>query len=132
MSLEQELFRSKVKLENFSSTKPIVSDKCVYVSLKPKAGKIYISPFKRNHKEKAYVSRLDKGKSSDANAKVSKLKSKPAAKEHKKSIFVPTCHLCGGKNQNLRLDLLFLMFLNLFMIVTFVVLLVTFVLIVIN
>ena len=131
-SLEQELFESKAKLENLTSTKPAVSDKCVSVSLKPKAGKIYIPPFKRNHKEKAYVATLDKGKRSDVDAEVSKPKSKPAVRKHKKSVFVPTCHLYGGKNQNLRLDLLFLMFLNLFMIVTFVVLLVTFVLAVIN
>ena len=50
---------------------------------------------KRNHKEKAYVARLDKGKSSDVNAEVSKPKSKPTAKLQKKYVFVPTCHVCG-------------------------------------
>ena len=50
---------------------------------------------KRNHKEKAYVARLDKGKSSDVDVEVSKPKSKPTAKLQKKYVFVPTCHLCG-------------------------------------
>ena len=77
---------------------------------------------------------------------LSNSKSKPTIREHNKSVFVPTCHLCGvvghirpncsllRQNQNLRLDLLLgiLMFLNLFMFVTFMVSLVTFVLIVIN
>ena len=38
---------------------------------------------------------LDKVKNSDVDAKVSKLESKPAVREHKKSVFVPTCHLSG-------------------------------------
>ena len=38
---------------------------------------------------------LDKVKNSDVDAKVSKLESKPAVREHKKFVFVPTCHLCG-------------------------------------
>ena len=132
-SLEQKIAESEAKFGNLSNTKLVVDNRFVSISvpLKPK-DKIYIPPFKRNHKEKAYVARLDKGKRSDVDAKVSKPKSKPAVRKHKKSVFVPTCHLCGGKKQNLRLDLLFLMFLNLFMIVTFVVLLVTFVLTVIN
>ena len=49
----------------------------------------------RNNKENAYYARLDKGKSFDVDADVSKLKSKPTVKEHNKSVFVPTCHLCG-------------------------------------
>ena len=49
----------------------------------------------RSNKEKAYFSRLDKGKSSDVNAEVSKPMSKSTVKEHNKSVFVPTCHLCG-------------------------------------
>ena len=36
-----------------------------------------------------------KGKSSDVDAKISKPKSKPIVREHNKSVFVPTCHLCG-------------------------------------
>ena len=94
-SLEQELVESKAKLENLTSTKFAVVDKCVFVSLKPKAEKVYIPHFKRNHKEKAYVDKLDKGKSSNVDAKVSKPNSKPAVREHKKFVFVPTCHLCG-------------------------------------
>ena len=45
-SLEQELVKSKAKLENLTSTKLAVVDRCVSISLKPKAGKIYIPPFK--------------------------------------------------------------------------------------
>ena len=61
-NLEQELVKSKAKLENLTSTKLAIVDRYVSVSLKPKVGKLYIPPFKRNHKEKAYVARLDKGK----------------------------------------------------------------------
>ena len=35
------------------------------------------------------------GKSSDVDAEVSKPMSKPTVREHNKSVFVPTCHLCG-------------------------------------
>ena len=56
----------------------------------------FISPlFKRNNKEKTYFARLDKGKSSDVHAEVSKPKSKPTIREHNKSVSMPTCHLCG-------------------------------------
>ena len=145
-SLEQELVESKAKIESLTSTKPVVNNKSVSISLKPKTEKVYIPPFKRNNKEKAYFARLDKGKSFDVNAEVSKPMSKPTIREHNKSVFVPTCHLCGvvghirpncfllRQNQSLRLDLLLgiLKFLNLFLFVTFVVSPVTFVLIVIN
>ena len=94
-SLEQELVESKVKIENLTSTKPAIDNKSISVSLKPKVEKVYIPPFKRNNNEKAYFTRLDKGKSSDVNAEVSKSKSKPTFRDHNKSIFVPTCHLCG-------------------------------------
>ena len=94
-SLEQELVESKVKIENLTSTKLAVDNRSVSVSLKPKTEKVYILPFKRNNKEKAYCARLDKGKSSDVDAEFSKPKSKPTVKEHNKSVFVPTCHLCG-------------------------------------
>ena len=146
-SLEQQLAESKAKLENLSNTKLVVDNRSVSFSVlvKPK-DKINIPSFKRNHKENAYFARLDKGKSSDVDVEVSKLVSKPTVREQKKSIFVLTCHLCGvvghirpnysllRQNQNLRLDLLLriLMFLNLFMFVTFVVSLVTFVLIFIS
>ena len=96
-SLKQELVESKAKIENLTSTKPApaVDNRSVSVSLKPKTKKIYIPPFKRNNKEKAYFAMLDKGKSSDVDAEVSKPKSKPTVREHNKSIFVPTCHFCG-------------------------------------
>ena len=76
-------------------TKSIVDNKSVFVSLKPKTEKFYILHFKRNNKEKAYFARLDKGKSSDVDAEVSKPKSKPTVREHNKFVFVPTCHICG-------------------------------------
>ena len=76
-------------------TKFAVDNRSVSVSLKPKTEKIYITPFKRNNKEKAYFARLDKGKSSDVDADVSKPKSKPTVREYNKSVFVPTCHLCS-------------------------------------
>ena len=60
-----------------------------------KLRKFYIPPFRRNNKEKAYFARLDNGKSSDVNAKVSKPMSKPTVREYNKFVFVPTCHLCG-------------------------------------
>ena len=94
-SLEQELVESKAKIENLTSTKPAVDNKSIFVSFKPKTEKVYIPPFKRNNKEKAYFARLDKGKSSDVDAKISKPKSKPIVREHNKSVFVPTCHPCG-------------------------------------
>lgn len=74
-SLEQELVESKAKIENLTCTKSVVDNRSVFVSLKPKAEKVYIPPFKRNNKEKAYFARLDKGKSFDVDAKVSKPKS---------------------------------------------------------
>ena len=94
-SLEQELVESKAKLKNLTSTKSAVVDRCVSISLKLKAEKVYIPPFKRNHEEKAYVAKLDKGKSYNVDAEVSKPKSKPTVKEYKKFVFVPTCHICG-------------------------------------
>ena len=78
-----------------TSTKPAVDNRSVSISLKPKTKKIYIPHFKRNIKENAYFARLDKGKSSDVNAEVSQPKSKPIVREYNKSVFVPTCHLCG-------------------------------------
>ena len=70
-SLEQELVESKAKIENLTSIKPVVDNRSVSVSLKPKTEKVYIPPFMRNNKENAYFARLDKGKSSDVNADVS-------------------------------------------------------------
>ena len=79
-SLEQESIESKAKLENLTSTKSAVVDKFVFVSLKPKAEKVYIPHFKRNHKENVYFARLDKGKSSDVDAEFSKLMFKPTVR----------------------------------------------------
>ena len=65
-SLEQKLVESEAKLENLSNTKIAINNRSIFVSIpvKPK-DKIYIPPFKRNQKEKAYFARLDKSKSSD-------------------------------------------------------------------
>ena len=71
-SLEQEFVESKAKIENLTSIKPAVDNKSVSVSLKLKTKKVYIPHFKRNNKEKTYFTRLDKGKSSDLDAYVSK------------------------------------------------------------
>ena len=57
-SLEQELVESKAKIENLTSTKSVVDNRSVSVSLKPKTEKVYISHFKRNNKENAYFARL--------------------------------------------------------------------------
>ena len=78
-----------------TSTKPAVDNRSVSVSFKPKTEKFYISHFKRNNKEKTYFARLDKGKSFDVNAEVSKSMSKSTVREHNKFVFVPTCHFCG-------------------------------------
>ena len=79
-----------------SSTKLAVDNRSVYVSFDPKTEKVYIPLFKRNNKEKTYFARLDKGKNSDVDADVSEPMSKPTVREHNKSVFVPTCHLCGA------------------------------------
>ena len=94
-SLEQELVESKAKIENLTSIKSAVNNKSVFVSLKPKTEKVYIPHFKRNNKEKTYFARLDKGKSFDVDVYISKPKSKPTVRKHNKSVFVPTCHICG-------------------------------------
>ena len=93
-SLEQELVESKAKIENFTCTKSVIDNRSISISLKPKTEKVCIPPFKRNNKEKAYVARLDKGKSFDVDAGIFKPMSKPTIREHNKSVFVPTCHLC--------------------------------------
>ena len=91
-NLEQELVKTKAKIENLTSTKPVIDNRSVSVSLKPKTEKVCIPHFKMNNKEKkAYFARLEKGKSFDVDAKVSK----PTVRKHNKSVFVPTCHFCG-------------------------------------
>ena len=94
-SMEQELVESKAKIENLTCTKFTLDNRSVSVSLKPKIEKFYIPPFKRNNKENAYFARLDKGKSFDVDVEVSKPMPKPTTRKHNKSVFVPTCHLCG-------------------------------------
>ena len=51
-SLEQKLVKAEAKIENLSNTKLTVDNRSISVSIlvKPKI-KIYIPPFKRNHKE---------------------------------------------------------------------------------
>ena len=51
-SLEQKLVKAEAKIENLSYTKLTVDNRSISVSIlvKPKI-KIYIPPFKRNHKE---------------------------------------------------------------------------------
>ena len=83
-------------MEKLSSTKLAIDNIFISISvpIKPKDEKVYISPFKRNHKEKDYFARWDKGKNYDVDAEVSKPMSKLTARVQKKSVFVPTCHLC--------------------------------------
>ena len=138
-SLEQKLAENKDELKKLSYTKPVVvDDKSGFVPLKPKADEGYIPPFKRNYKQKAYFTKLDKCKSSDIDAGVFKSKSKSTITMQKKHV-VPNCHFCGvvghiRPNCYLRLNLLLgiLMFLNLFLFVTFMVSMVTFILTIIN
>ena len=95
-SLEQKLAEAEAKPENLSNTKLDVDNRSVSVSVPIKPNnKVYVSPFKRNHKENTYFVRLDKGKSSDVDAKVSKPKSKPTDRLLKKFVFIPTCHICS-------------------------------------
>ena len=51
-SLEQMLAEYEAKLENLSNTKFLVNNRSISVSVtfKPKEYKVYILPFKRNHK----------------------------------------------------------------------------------
>ena len=93
--LEQELVEYKAKIENLTSTKLVVNNKSVSISLKPKTEKVYIPFFKRNNKENVYFAKLDKGKNSDVGAEISKPMSKPTVRKHNKFVFVPTCQLCG-------------------------------------
>ena len=95
-SLQQKLAESKAKLENLSNTKLDVDNLSVSISIprKPKDDRVYIPPFKRNYKQKAYFARLNKGKNSNIDVKVSKPKSKSTITMQKKHV-VPNCHFCG-------------------------------------
>ena len=65
------------------------------LSLTQKKKKNCIPPFKRNNEElKANIARIDKGKNSDVNAKISKPMSKTPPRKNKNSEFVLTCHHC--------------------------------------
>ena len=65
------------------------------LSLTQKKKDFYIPSFKRNNEElKGNFARIDKGKNSDDNAKVSKPMSKTPPKLKEKSEFAPTCHHC--------------------------------------
>ena len=69
-SLEKQLVEFKNEVENLTSVKLVVVPNS-------KEKDFYIPPFKRNNEElKANIARIDKGKNSDVNAKVSKPKSK--------------------------------------------------------
>ena len=82
-------------MKTCTSAKPIVDNRSVSVSLKLKTKKVYIPHFKRNNKENAHFARLDKGKSFDVGAEISKSMSKPTASVQKKFVFLSTYHLCG-------------------------------------
>ena len=94
--MEQKLAKSEAKLENLSNTKLDVDNLSVSISIprKPKDDRVYIPPFKRNYKQKAYFARLNKGKNSNIDVKVSKPKSKSTITMQKKHV-VPNCHFCG-------------------------------------
>ena len=79
-NLEQKLVKSRAKIENLTCTKFTIDNRSVSISFKLKTEKVYIPPFKRNNKDKAYFARLDKCKSSDVDAEVSK----PTVREHNK------------------------------------------------
>ena len=86
--LEEQLVESKTEVEKLTSAKLVVEPNS-------KETYFYIPPFKRNNEElNANIARIDKGKQSDVNAKVSKPMSKTTPWLNKNSEFVPTCHYC--------------------------------------
>ena len=87
-SLEEQLVEFKIEVEKLTSAKLVVEPNS-------KETYFYIPPFKRNNEElNANIARIDKGKQSDVNAKVSKPMSKTTPWLNKNSEFVPTCHHC--------------------------------------
>ena len=87
MSMEEQLVEFKTEVEKLTSAK--------LVEPNSKEKDFYIPPFKRNNEElKANIARIDKGKNSDVNAKISKPMSKTPPRKNKNSKFVPTCHHC--------------------------------------
>ena len=86
--MEDKLVEFKTEVEKLTSVKLIVEP-----NLKEKD--FYIPQFKRNNKElKANFARIDKGKISDVNSKVSKPMSKTPPRLNKNSVFVTSCHHC--------------------------------------
>ena len=78
-SLEQKLAKSKAKLENLSNSKLAIDNRSIFVSVSvfvKSNNKVYVPPFKRNHKETAYFAKLDKGKSFDVDVEIYKPMSK--------------------------------------------------------
>ena len=53
------------------------------------------SLFQEESQEKTYFARLDKCKSSNVDAEVSKPMSIPPVREQNKFVFMPTCHICS-------------------------------------
>ena len=87
-SLEEQLVESKTEVKKLTSAKLVVEPNS-------KKKDFYIPPFKRNNEElKANIARIDNGKNSNVNAKVSKPMSKTSPKKNKNSELVPTCHHC--------------------------------------
>ena len=87
-SLEEQLVEFKTEVEKLTSVKLVVEPNS-------KEKKFYIPPFKRNNEDfKTNFARIDKGKNSDVNVKISKPMSKTPPKLNKNSEFVPTCHHC--------------------------------------
>ena len=87
-SLEERLVEFKTEIEKLNIAKLLVEHN-------PKEKDFYIPPFKRNNEElKANIARIDKGKNSDINIKVSKPMSKTPSRKNKNFEFVPTCHHC--------------------------------------
>ena len=93
--LEEDLVKSKDKLEKFSSAKLVLEPEFESVPIEPKDHKVHVPPLKRNHKENVNFAKLDKGKKYDVGTEVSKPVSKPPHKFQNKFDFVPTCHHCG-------------------------------------
>ena len=87
-SLEEQLVDFKTEVERLTSAKLVVEPNS-------KEKDFWIPPFKRNNEElKANIARIDKGKISNVNAKVSKSMSKTPPRIKEKFVFVPICHHC--------------------------------------
>ena len=88
-SLEEQLVEFKTKVENLTSAKLVVEPNS-------KEKDFFIPPFKRNNEElKANIVRIDKGKNSDVNTKVSKPMFETPHRMKEKYEFIPICYHCG-------------------------------------